>query len=292
MKTHRNGIWGTLFYATLVLALAALLAAALLSSAHAEQTDCALPILMYHEIASDGEDLDEYTASTAQLEADLRALSEQGFETVFLSDVVACVRQGTPLPPKPVLLVFDDGYRSVLSKVIPLLERYGARAMVSVIGARAQGIADGCDTSGLYMRWEELAEAVESGRVELQSHSAQLHVYRSRRGVQRLPEETAESYAQMLLTDMRLMDAWACAADVPMLRAFAYPYGYVEPLADALLREQGYVATMTSEPHVNLLSRDTDCLYRMGRFNRSGLVDTQTVLGWLNGEGGETMDAA
>lgn len=68
---------------------------------------------------------------------------------------------------------------------------------------------------------------------------------------------------------------------VPVLKAFAYPYGFVEPLADAVLRGQGYEATMTSEPHVNRLSRDPNCLYRMGRFNRSGLVDTETVIGWL-----------
>ena len=278
MKNHRNGLWGTLFYAAPVLALAVSL-----FYAASAQEDCALPVLMYHEIVLGDEDLDDYTASTAQLEADLQALSEQGFETVFLSEVVAYVHDGTPLPPKPVLLVFDDGYRSVLSQVIPLLEQYGAKAMVSVIGARAQGIEDGCDTSGLYMRWDELARAADSGCIELQSHSAQLHVYRSRRGVQRLPEESAEAYASMLRTDMRLMDAWACAADVTIFKAFAYPYGFVEPLADALLRNQGYVATMTSEPHVNRLSRDPDCLYRMGRFNRSGLADTQTVLGWLNG---------
>lgn len=104
------------------------------------------------------------------------------------------------------------------------------------------------------MTWQELSQAVASGRIELQSHSAQLHVYRTRKGVQLLPEETAQAYEAMLLSDMEQMDQWSRAAGITMLRAFAYPYGYVEPLADALLQQQGYVATMTSEPHLNLIT--------------------------------------
>lgn len=282
MKRYSKGFWGMVFYATLVLALVSLLIVGLLVPAYAAESGCSLPILMYHEIVPDGNELDDYTVSAIQLEADLKALAEEGFQTVCLSEVVRYVHQGTALPSKPVLLVFDDGYRSVISQVIPLLEKYDAKALVSVIGARAQGVADGCDTSEQYMSWEELAEAAAGGRIELQSHSAQLHVYRSRKGLQRLADETEEAYTRMLVADANLMDRWACKAGVTVLKAFAYPYGFVEPLADEILRNQGYEATMTSEPHVNQLSADPNCLYRMGRFNRSGLIDTETVIGWLN----------
>ena len=80
-----------------------------------------------------------------------------------------------------------------------------------------------------------------------------------------LPDESAEAYAQVLLNDIRTMNEWAQAAGLPLLPFFAYPYGYVEPLADILLQQQGYLATMTSEPHVNVLSRDPQCLFRLGR---------------------------
>ena len=92
-----------------------------------------------------------------------------------------------------MLLVFDDGYRSILTQVLPLLQKYNACAVVSVIGARAQGIADGCDTAGQYMTWQELSQAVASGPNQNKSHSAQLQVYRTRKGVQLLPEETAQA---------------------------------------------------------------------------------------------------
>lgn len=278
MKRFQKGFWGVVLYAVLLLALICLLCIGLLAPARASQDSRTLPIVMYHQIVSGEDGLCDYTASAAQLEADLQALAREGYQTVWLSDVIRFVHEGTALPEKPVLLVFDDGYRSVVSQVIPLLEQYNAKAMVSVIGARAQGIEDGCDTSGEYMTWDDLKKAVDSGCIELQSHSAQLHVFRTRKGAQKLPDESDAAYEAMLGADLNLMQAWAKAADVPVLKAFAYPYGFVEPQADGILRSHGYEATMTSEPHTNRITADPACLYRMGRFNRSGLIDTDTLM--------------
>lgn len=47
------------------------------------------------------------------------------------------------------------------------------------------------------------------------------------------------------------------------------------------MRKQGYEATMTSEPHVNRIERNPDWLYRLGRFNRSGCMQTDALLKWL-----------
>lgn len=281
MRQSKHGIWGMLFYGMILLCLAGLLWFGLVAPAYAQEENRTLPILMYHDVVAEGGRLDDYTVSTAQLEADLKALSDGGWECVRLSDVIDFVYQGTPLPQKPVLLVFDDGYRSVQSDVLPLLEKYNAYAVVSVIGARAQGVADGCDTADQYMDWQALAQIAASGRIELQSHSAQLHVYRTRKGLQMLPEETTQAYEAMLLADIAQMDQWSESAGVSLLRAFAYPYGYVEPLADAVLQQQGYVATMTSEPHGNRITREPACLYRLGRLNRSGCMDTETVMAWV-----------
>ena len=54
-------------------------------------------------------------------------MEKEGFQTVSLSEVIDFVQQGTALPLNPVLLVFDDGYRSVISRVLPLLEKYDAK---------------------------------------------------------------------------------------------------------------------------------------------------------------------
>ena len=150
MSQSKNGIWGMVFYAAVLLALIGLLCYGLIAPASAQEDSRTLPILMYHDIVPEGGLLDDYTASVAQLEADLQALAQEGWQTVRLSEVITYVRMGAPLPEKPVLLVFDDGYRSILTQVLPLLQKYNACAVVSVIGARAQGIADGCDNRCTY----------------------------------------------------------------------------------------------------------------------------------------------
>lgn len=131
---------GMVFYAAVLLALIGLLCYGLVAPASAQEDSRTLPILMYHDIVPEGGLLDDYTASVAQLEADLQALAQEGWQTVRLSEVITYVRMGAPLPEKPVLLVFDDGYRSILTQVLPLLQKYNACAVVSVIGARAQGL--------------------------------------------------------------------------------------------------------------------------------------------------------
>lgn len=284
MRNIPGGFWGTLLYAAVLIGLAILLAFLLAAGGRAEET-VRLPILLYHDVIKDGGEPGEYAVTEDQLRSDLRALKAGGWETVSLTQTINFVRRGDPLPEKPVLLVFDDGYKSLSARVNPLLEELDARAVVSVIGARAQGVWDGCDTGGEYLSWEELGELAASGRIELQSHSASLHVFRTRKGVERLPGETAADYETVLTRDIERMRAWAREARVTLLPAFAYPYGFVDPLADAIFAENGFSVTMTSEPHINTLTRDPDCLLRLGRLNRSGLIQTEAMIRALKAAG-------
>ncbi len=85
----------------------------------------------------------------------------------------------------------------------------------------------------------------------------------------------------MVLEDLQRMADLCEAAGVKLQPAFAYPYGSLEPLAEPLLKRQGMLATLTSEEHVNRLTRDAECLFLMGRLNRSGFLTTEEVLRWM-----------
>ena len=94
MSQSKNGIWGIVFYAAVLLALIGLLCYGLVAPASAQEDSRTLPILMYHDIVPEGGLLDDYTASVAQLEADLQALAQEGWQTVRLSEVITYVRMG------------------------------------------------------------------------------------------------------------------------------------------------------------------------------------------------------
>ena len=156
-----------------------LLAASLLFPAggiwSGERQEVLLPVLMYHELKYT--DLGKDVILPEEMESDLRYLAREGYTTVLMKDVLAYVYNGEPLPEKPVLLTFDDGYGSNYRNLFPLLREYGAKAVISVIGKSADEFSRLPKEGGPYVHasWEQLLEMRDSGLVELQNHSNNLH---------------------------------------------------------------------------------------------------------------------
>lgn len=122
-----------------------------------------------------------------------------------------------------------------------------------------------------------LAALEDTGLVELQSHSASLHTY-ARPGVKRLPGESRADHASLLAADAEKIQAMADEAGAALLPAFAYPYGALDADAETALRAAGIRVTMTSEEHLNRLTRSPECLFLLGRFERSGRMTTAQLL--------------
>jgi biofilm PGA synthesis lipoprotein PgaB len=139
--------------------------------------------LAYHDVRDDvngGADADRYAVSTAQLAAHFRWLRREGYAVVSVDDLVAARQGAQPLPPKAVLLSFDDGLRSTYTHVWPLLKLFGYPAVISVVTSwidtqepvrydhREFGAAE-------FVSWAQLREMRDSGLVEIASHSHDLH---------------------------------------------------------------------------------------------------------------------
>ncbi len=90
-----------------------------------------LTSLCYHRTAEPGSDLGLdgalADATPAQFDQQLAFLSRY-FNFVGVDDLVGFTKRGKKLPPNPVFLSFDDGYRECLTVTLPLLSRHGARA--------------------------------------------------------------------------------------------------------------------------------------------------------------------
>ena len=70
-------------------------------------------------------------------------------------------------------------------------------------------------------------------------------------------------------------------AGAALLPAFAYPYGALDANAEKALKAAGMQATMTSEEYSNTLTRSPECLFRLGRFERTGFMTTAQLLAKL-----------
>lgn len=83
----------------------------------------AVAVLMYHDL---GENFNRFVVAPWQLEQQLIWLRDNGYTSITPRDLVAFLDNGTPLPPRPVILSVDDGWPS--TRVFrDLLAAYGFR---------------------------------------------------------------------------------------------------------------------------------------------------------------------
>lgn len=93
-----------------------------------------LRVLMYHKISSNSY-RDYLTVTREDLNIQFRFLAQEGYTPLLLSDLVKHVRTKDPLPEKPVLITFDDGYRDNYTIMYPVLKKYGLKANIFLVPA-------------------------------------------------------------------------------------------------------------------------------------------------------------
>ena len=106
----------------------------------------------------------------------MRMLKRAGYAAVTFDALAAAQAGGTPLPPKPVLLTFDDGYANLLPNVHPLLRELGfpyTVFLVSELVGRTNGwvAAEGYEPTPL-LSWDEVLQMQADGGVDFQPHTA------------------------------------------------------------------------------------------------------------------------
>lgn len=132
------------------------------------QRSARVPILMYHYLSIPPDDADIYRLDlsvTPQLfRQHLEAMQNTGYTTVRLDDLTAHLTQGTPLPEKPVIITFDDGYRDNYVNAFPLLIEYGMTATFFIV-------TDFIDEAlPAYLTWDMVREMHAAGLL-IESHS-------------------------------------------------------------------------------------------------------------------------
>lgn len=203
-----------------------------------------LPVLMYHHVVEDGQACNDMTVTVSRLREDLQWLEDNGYTTVLPRELAA----GEPLPEKPVLITFDDGYRSNYTLAFPVFQEFEAKVVISVIVYMPDNAASD------FITWAMCREMMDSGLIEIGSHSYFLHNLGERggsfdpegvNGIQREPAETDGEFQARVLDDIqKSYDLIAEKLEAPPT-FFAYPFGLTEPDADGLIRELFPVTAVT-----------------------------------------------
>ncbi|NNG76516.1 poly-beta-1,6-N-acetyl-D-glucosamine N-deacetylase PgaB [Acinetobacter sp. ANC 4277] len=137
--------------------------------------------LTFHDVRDDVArtgDKDVYAISTKNLAQYFAWLQQEGWNPIRLEDVWQVRQKKKSLPPKSVLLTFDDGALSSYSHVYPLLKQYNFPAVFAIptswINGNTKDAYEAYGDNNL-MNWDQMREMQESGLTEFVSHSDNMH---------------------------------------------------------------------------------------------------------------------
>jgi peptidoglycan/xylan/chitin deacetylase (PgdA/CDA1 family) len=191
-----------------------------------------VPILMYHRInipkPSASAMTRRLTVHPADFARQMKWLDRNGYTTITQRQLFDALMCGRPLPRRPIMITFDDGYRDAFFKASPALLSLGMRATAYVITERVSG------PDPNFLTWTLLG-ALEKRGIEIGSH-ALTH-----------GDLTTMSDAQLLaeLRGSRLALERRLGHRVPW---FAYPYGAYDARVEKFARRAGYLLAVTTEP--------------------------------------------
>lgn len=194
-------------------------------------------VLAYHAI-EDVEDavVGPWCVGPELFERQLEALSDAGFTWIGLPDLLGFL-DGAPLPPRAVLLTFDDGYASLLEHATPVLERHGIPALVLLVSDQVGGWNEWDTARGAaklpLLTVAQLQEMTRRGWA-LGAHS-RTHAHLTRTDAATLHDELDAP-----LTDL-------AAAGLPVQPVVAYPHGEHDARVRAAARRAGYAAAFALE---------------------------------------------
>lgn len=265
-----------------VICCAAALATVLsLSFAFADKGDLKgveVPIIMYHSILKDNSGSQKYIVTPTQLESDLKYLKENGYTAVTVNGLIEYVYNQKPLPEKPIVLTFDDGYYNNYYYAYPLIKKYNMKMSISVVGKFTDTFSEKDDSNPNYshLTWKQIDDMQKSGFVEILNHTYNLHSMDSgRNGCKKKRGESDAEYEKLLTDDLTKLQEKLKEQTGTAPNAFTYPFGGISNASCEIIKKLGFKASLSCGEGINIITDDKECLYLLKRFIRPSGTDSE-----------------
>ncbi|MFK7459904.1 poly-beta-1,6-N-acetyl-D-glucosamine N-deacetylase PgaB [Pseudomonas sp. Env-10] len=224
--------------------------------------------IAYHDVEDRDPDQAVVAVRTERLIEQLAWLRENGYQAVSVDQILAARRGGPALPPKAVVLSFDDGYSSFYTRVMPILRAYHWPALLAPVGSwidtplnQPVDFAGTPRPRGEFLTWQQIREVSQSGLVEIAAHTDANH-----KGILANPQGNLEPAATTRSFDPKTNGYESEAqfqarmrADVAAIsnkirtvtgkapRVWVWPYGAADGTSLAVVGEHGYEMALTLE---------------------------------------------
>jgi peptidoglycan/xylan/chitin deacetylase (PgdA/CDA1 family) len=208
----------------------------------------ALPVLTFHAV----DDRASVISYPPRVFRDgLAMLRARGYRSIRLADAVACLRERRPFPDRTFVLTFDDGFQSVYTDALPVLQRHDMTATVFL----TVGAASGDESAGrlpafegrAMLSWPEMREMQRAG-MEFGAHTM------THPDLTRL--SASEITVEMSVSKARIETALGTA-----VTSFAYPFGRYDARSHRLAQQHFSCACADT---LGLLSAESD-VYALAR---------------------------
>ncbi|MDX7833335.1 polysaccharide deacetylase family protein [Aeromonas dhakensis] len=223
-----------------------------------------MPVIMYHRFIEHESEKGVHGTwmPIAMFEKHLRLLKWLGYETLTFRDLadkgfIHRLQYGK----RYLMITADDGYQDNLTRMLPLLEKYGYKAVVYVVTGEGYNRwdveqASNPDTRVDLMNGEQLKALVASGHVEIGGHTL-THP--------RLSKLAPEQQAHEIQENKRQLET---LLGHPLL-SFAYPYGDMDESAKAQAMAAGYRFAVATNSGPRAMHQDPFRIRRIAIFPRT-----------------------
>ena len=219
---------------------------------NSEAKKAKVPIVMYHDILLKKEVFFDVTPE--ELKADFELIKSKGLTPITLDQLIIHLRTGSPLPKKPILLTFDDGYGGHYEYVYPLLKKYKYPAAFSVYIKNI-----GINTGRSHITWEQLKTMAADSLVTIAAHS-QTHP-------SDLTKLSDEELVSEIVKSKKILEKNLGES----IRYFTYPTGKNDAKLRKLVSEAGYVAALATDETDEKFAGESENLLAIQRFSQSRL---------------------
>ncbi len=228
-----------------------------------------IPVIMYHQISENKSIWGDYVIPLSVLEEDFHYMKNHNITPISFEQLRLYTEKGEKLPENPIVITFDDGERSFITKVLPLLEEYKYPANMNLVGALVELYTKSGDTDDryAYLNEEDIKILAKHKLVSLGCHSYNLHSLSGRRGMGKIYGESEEEYKKLICKDIEKFISGFEKVTGDKTEIFAYPYGIKNETLKTVVREKGFKITLTCREEMNKISVGGS-LEELGRFNR------------------------
>jgi peptidoglycan/xylan/chitin deacetylase (PgdA/CDA1 family) len=224
---------------------------------HQGPNKATVPILMYHHIGVSPVG-SQYYVTPEKFTEQMWLLHAWDYTTITTTMLAEAIREGAELPPRPVLITFDDGNLDNYTKAFPLMQVYGFTGVLYIVGNYI-----GVDN---YLSVAQIKEMAGAGW-EIGSHTMNHHDLTKLSDIQK-KYEIADS--REFLEEKLGMP----------IATFAYPFGMSDCGIMNMVYSAGYTAAMGLGPTNNQCTEHLFSMYRQGVMGPHDLRKFASFLPW------------